>query len=189
MLLVRVRFLVCCDNEVQIAEDERHESTRKREQLEFLHCHITTVPMQNAPIGRRTTDLTSIRRQVITHKRPEVDAASQEFNSKTIANYIARWTSPKLAGVRVRAHNNHDRCVLWKSCLSQQECAHVFPERSKIEGREWRPVEIYPVVNRPSPGDTEREVRKFLRVQTHIISVVDGVPHISAVINRVRWNL
>src|SRR5712692_5457842 len=142
MLFVRIWSLVRRDNEVQVTEDERHESTRKGKQLEFLLCHITTVPVQNAPVGRRTTDLTSIRRQVITHKRPEVDPASQEFNPKTIANYIARWTSPKLAGVRVRAYDNHDRCIRWKSCLSQQESTHVLPERSKIHGREWRPVEV-----------------------------------------------
>src|SRR5260370_1255873 len=105
-------------------------------------------------------------RQMPPHKRTEVDSASQEFNPEAIANYIARWTSPKLTGVRVRADDNHYRCVLWNSRLSQQKCAHVLPESSKIPGREWRPVEIYPLVNRPSPGDTEREVGKFQRDAT-----------------------
>src|SRR5260370_27445645 len=142
-------------------------------------CHITTVAIQNESVRRCTTNLMGVRRQMPPHKRTEVDSASQKFNPEAIANYIARWTSPKLAGVRVRADDNHDRCVLWKSRLSQKECAHVLPECSKIPGRQWRPVEIYPIVNRPSPRDTEREVGKFLRVHTDIGTFVDGV----------RWNL
>ena len=131
--------------------------------------------VKNAPVRRRTANLMGVRRQMPPHKRTEVDSASEEFNPEAIANYIARWTSPKLAGVRVRADDNHDCSVLWKSCLSQQECTHVFPERSKIPRRKWCPVEIHPFVNRSSPGYTQREVGKLLGVQADIGTFVDRI--------------
>jgi len=81
----------------------------KREQLELLLCHLAAVPVQNAPVGWSTTDITSVRRQEMSHKSTEVDSASEEFEPEAIANHIGRRTGPELAGVRIRANGNQDR--------------------------------------------------------------------------------